>query len=104
MSGQTNKPFKQRKSFCKQNKIIFGDFFGAKWFGEGDAMCIGGIIRHPSSLENKYFYALFLSHWQFSLSFTNVLLFCVKCSRKEKRFRVYRPPIPRQSSGKEKYM
>ena len=62
MSGQTNKPFKQRKSFCKQNTITFGDFFGAKWFGEGDAMCIGEIIRHPSSLENKYFYALFLSH------------------------------------------
>lgn len=62
MSGQTNKPFKQRKSFCKQNKITCVDFFGAKWFGEGDAMCIGGIIRHPSSLENKYFYALFLSH------------------------------------------
>lgn len=62
MSGQTSKPFKQRKSFCKPNEITFVDFFGAKWFGEGDPMCIGGIIRHPSSLENKYFYVLFLSH------------------------------------------
>lgn len=63
MNGQTNKPFKLRKSFCKYREL---HFYGKM------SECLGGLARHHRKIHMTSFFhfSLYAFGLLLSLSFT----------------------------------